>query len=93
MVLSVEHYLAIGGTIIVPLLIAIIYKKRSKKSNHSCSFSDMKNLGDNEIIKNIQREINEMKSEITAYRLDSDQLNTRLSRMEGMLSIIKDRLD
>lgn len=89
MIPTVEQITALLVGVVVPLVVGLlVYRKRSMKLPKSVDFQPMEN---SMIIENIQKEIVEIKQNITGSKLDMDQLNTRLSRLEGMFEILKSR--
>lgn len=90
--LSLDQWLYVVGIIFVPISIAIIQLKRKSNKTGKIDLDTLNKLEDDQLITNLQKEISEIKQKLSAYRLDSDQMNTRLSRVEGMIEVIRSRL-
>jgi len=77
----------VGGGLITALVAYIKkpWKPKANNNNHTILASHENTI----IIKNIQKEIQEIKDELAAEILSNDQMNTRLSKLEGMFEMLR----
>jgi len=74
--LSIDQYLEITGIIIIPIIIAIIYKKRTgSKSNPSTN-----------AISNFEHRIQKLEDSVIKNHIEIDEARLEIAYIKGMLN-------